>query len=163
MTRAAGKFLGNLTTAQINLLPLEVRKRSNQVYDSTAGELRMYGVDSEAYPSILLGSSSGISGTITAPFVPIADGPNSLTNSTINEFSTDGTLGDDSDTAVPTEKAVKTYADTVITATRPLTGSGNPNAGAGTAPGFEGRLYVDTDNDIAYVNVDNTATGWVAI
>ena len=27
----------------------------------------------------------------------------------INEFSTDGTLGDNSDTAVPTEKAVKTY------------------------------------------------------
>lgn len=29
----------------------------------------------------------------------------------INEFSTDGTLGDDSDDAVPTEKAVKTYVD----------------------------------------------------
>lgn len=29
----------------------------------------------------------------------------------INEFSTDGTLGDNSDTAVPTEKAVKTYVD----------------------------------------------------
>ena len=30
---------------------------------------------------------------------------------TINEFSTDGTLAGDSDTAVPTEKAVKTYVD----------------------------------------------------
>lgn len=30
---------------------------------------------------------------------------------TIDEFSTDGTLGGDSDTAVPTEKAVKTYID----------------------------------------------------
>jgi len=30
---------------------------------------------------------------------------------TIAEFSTDGTLGGDSDTAVPTEKAVKTYVD----------------------------------------------------
>jgi hypothetical protein len=29
----------------------------------------------------------------------------------INEFSIDGTLGDNSDTAVPTEKAVKTYVD----------------------------------------------------
>ena len=28
---------------------------------------------------------------------------------TITEFSTDGTLGDNSDSAVPTEKAVKTY------------------------------------------------------
>jgi len=33
-----------------------------------------------------------------------------LTN-TVTEFSTDGTLGDNSDSAVPTEKAVKTYAD----------------------------------------------------
>jgi len=32
----------------------------------------------------------------------------------INEFSIDGTLVDDSDTAVPTEKAVKTYVDTSI-------------------------------------------------
>lgn len=35
-----------------------------------------------------------------------------LTNS-INEFSTDGTLGGNSDSAVPTEKAVKTYVDGV--------------------------------------------------
>lgn len=35
---------------------------------------------------------------------------------TINEFSTDGTLSDNSDTAVPTEKAVKTYVDTQLTA-----------------------------------------------
>jgi hypothetical protein len=33
---------------------------------------------------------------------------------TVSEFSTDGTLGGDSDTAVPTEKAVKTYVDTAI-------------------------------------------------
>lgn len=31
----------------------------------------------------------------------------------INEFSTDGTLADNSDTAVPTEKAVKTYIDSL--------------------------------------------------
>ena len=34
---------------------------------------------------------------------------------TINEFSTDGTFADNSDTAVPTEKAVKTYVDQQIT------------------------------------------------
>ena len=33
---------------------------------------------------------------------------------TINEFSTDGTLGGNSDTAVPTEQAVKTYVTTQI-------------------------------------------------
>jgi len=40
----------------------------------------------------------------------------SLTSGTsINEFSTDGTLGDNSDDAVPTEQAVKTYVDTGLT------------------------------------------------
>ena len=33
---------------------------------------------------------------------------------TINEFSTDGTFADNSDTSVPTEKATKTYVDTQI-------------------------------------------------
>jgi len=33
----------------------------------------------------------------------------------INEFSTDGTLGDNSDDALPTEQAVKTYVDLVAT------------------------------------------------
>lgn len=37
-----------------------------------------------------------------------------LGGDTINEFSTDGTLSDNSDTAVPTEKAVKTYVDAAI-------------------------------------------------
>lgn len=32
----------------------------------------------------------------------------------IDEFSTDGTLGGDSDTAVPTEKAVKSYVDAAV-------------------------------------------------
>ena len=33
------------------------------------------------------------------------------TGATVNEFSTDGTLADNSDTALPTEQAVKTYVD----------------------------------------------------
>ena len=37
------------------------------------------------------------------------------TGSTINEFSTDVTLAGSSDTAVPTERAVKTYVDSLIT------------------------------------------------
>lgn len=35
----------------------------------------------------------------------------------IDEISTDGTLADDSDSAIPTEKAVKTYVDTYVAAT----------------------------------------------
>jgi hypothetical protein len=33
---------------------------------------------------------------------------------TVNEFSTDGTFADNSDTAVPTERATKTYVDTLV-------------------------------------------------
>jgi len=44
------------------------------------------------------------------------DGIFYLQNGTgINEFSTDGTLAGDSDDAVPTEKAVKTYVDGLVT------------------------------------------------
>jgi hypothetical protein len=55
-----------------------------------------------------------ISDTTGNPVVQVDDdGTFSLKNGTgINEFSTDGTLADDSDTAVPTEKAVKSYVDT---------------------------------------------------
>jgi len=43
--------------------------------------------------------------------------PGSITMvNNVTEFSTDGTLGDDSDTAVPTEKAVKTYVDNAVAA-----------------------------------------------
>lgn len=42
------------------------------------------------------------------------------------------------------------------------TGAGNPNSGAGTS-GVEGDIYVDTTNDIAYMNVTGAATGWVVI
>jgi hypothetical protein len=43
-----------------------------------------------------------------------------------------------------------------------LTGANNPNAGAGTAPAGIGQIYIDTTNEISYINVDNTATGWRA-
>jgi hypothetical protein len=49
---------------------------------------------------------------------------------TVNEFSTDGTFADNSDTAVPTEKAVKTYVDNEIS--QAVAGSGTIQVG--TAP-----------------------------
>ena len=49
---------------------------------------------------------------------------------TINEFSTDGTFADNSDTSVPTEKATKTYVDTEIA--QAVAGSGTIQVG--TAP-----------------------------
>jgi hypothetical protein len=49
------------------------------------------------------------------------------TGATINEFSTDGTFADNSDTACPTEKAVKTYVDNQIAAA--VAGAGSIVAG----------------------------------
>ena len=49
-------------------------------------------------------------GTVQATFN--ASGLTLNTGAAINEFSIDGTMGGNSDLAVPTEKAVKTYADT---------------------------------------------------
>ncbi len=51
----------------------------------------------------------------TTAFVVQDDGYVGLTNgTTVNELSTDGTLSDSSDDAVPTEQAVKTYVDAQI-------------------------------------------------
>jgi hypothetical protein len=49
---------------------------------------------------------------------------------TVNEFSTDGTFADNSDSAVPTEKAVKTYVDNEIS--QAVAGAGTIQVG--TAP-----------------------------
>lgn len=42
------------------------------------------------------------------------DGLNLQNGTRVNEFSTDGTMADDSDTAVPTEKAVREYVSTKV-------------------------------------------------
>lgn len=51
----------------------------------------------------------------------------------IDEISTDGTLAGNSDTAIPTEKAVKTYIDTILGAIYPV-GSVYTNATDNTNP-----------------------------
>lgn len=68
---------------------------------------------------------------------------------TVNEFSIDGTLGDNSDNAVPTEKAVKTYVDTEV-------------AGAGGStesdPIFEAGNFDYPTSDPAPLEVINSGT-----
>jgi hypothetical protein len=46
----------------------------------------------------------------------------------VDEFSSDGTLADDSDTAVPTERAVKAYADSVQQAAQAYTDQSTTNS-----------------------------------
>lgn len=53
-----------------------------------------------------IGSSTPGTGNFTNLSLP--------SGSTVVEFSTDGTLGSDSDTAVPTERAVKSYVDNAV-------------------------------------------------
>ena len=53
------KFIGSRTTIQIVQFPVEDRKRFNLVYDNTTSEFRMYAVDAEAYPSVLIAGGGG--------------------------------------------------------------------------------------------------------
>jgi len=60
----------------------------------------------------------------------------------INEFSIDGTLGDNSDSAVPTEKAVKTYVDTT----------------ANNLPAVAFKTITGITNDVIADSADDTLT-----
>lgn len=99
---------------------------------------------------------SGGSGTKIPDTLECANG------TTINEFSTDGTLAGNSDDAVPTEKAVKTYVDGVsyistiwvsAAAMTPLTTNG---AGMGT------NEYATNDIMLPYAAFDGTTEEYVA-
>ena len=62
-----------------------------------------------------IGGGTASAGTFVALTGTVVTASTSLTlatGATPTEFSTDGTMGGNSDTAVPTEKATKTYADT---------------------------------------------------
>ena len=62
----------------------------------------------DGFRDVLIKNNTNLVATFDANGLTLAAG------ASINEFSIDGTLGDNSDIAVPTEKAVKTYVDTVI-------------------------------------------------
>ena len=72
---------------------------------------------------------------------------------TINEFSTDGTFADNSDSAVPTEKATKTYVDTQINQAI----SGAQEIVAGNAP-TQSKVTV-TGSGISGDTIDVTIAG----
>jgi len=89
-------------------------------------------------------------------------GENGITlqsGATINEFSIDGTLLGNSDTAIPTEKAVKSYADGIGTST--LSSAESYADGVGTSTLTAANTYTDTKINslvnIKYVYLDTTA------
>ena len=68
---------------------------------------------------------------------------------TINEFSSDGTLSDNSNTAVPTEQAVKTYVDNIHAATFEPTGfnRGDTNTMGVIEFSYDGTTVYSIDKD----------------
>jgi hypothetical protein len=84
---------------------------------TTSGDLTVNGLFTGATVDINSGDIDGVDiGIISkgaASFTTVeATGSIKLTN-TVTEFSTDGTLAGDSDSAIPTEKAVKLYVDSI--------------------------------------------------
>lgn len=83
---------------------------------------------------------------------------------TVNEFSTDGTFSDNSDTAVPTERATKTYVDTLIAALSPNSiQQGNSNvtvsdSGTGTVT-----VVADGNTRISVASAGTTLSGTVTL
>lgn len=69
------------------------------------------------------------------------------TGGTIDEFSTDGTLAGNSDTAVPTEKAVKTYVDTGNIDDKAKISANDTTAGYLNGKLVEGTNVTLTEND----------------
>jgi len=65
-------------------------------------------INSGAINSTSIGATTASTGRFTTLQLPLG--------ATINEFSTDGTLLDNSNTVVPTEAAVKTYVDSKVAA-----------------------------------------------
>ena len=107
--------------------------------------------------------------------VTVKDGGITLNAGTdVNEFSTDTTLGGNSDDAVPTEKAVKTYVTnatssfvtssgvTSVGATAPVTvtngSSASPTVGVSTAAVTNGSANLATGNQI----YDFVTGGWTS-
>lgn len=89
-----------------NLVPMNAGEQTNNAYDLGTSAYRwktVYAMDLNLGGSNTAGGI--ISGTSASNAIKLATG------AAVNEFSTDATMADSSDLAVPTEKAVKTYID----------------------------------------------------
>lgn len=89
---------------------------------------------------------------------------------TVDEFSTDGTMAGNSDTAVPTEKAVKTYVGTAtagVLAWNSITGNTSAAVNNGYITNSEGTWEVTLPATAAVGSivevVGGTSTGWKLI
>ena len=132
---------GNLASGQSSFIGGGDSSNASAMFAATIGGVEL---EAQSYASLVIGRfnqkiGDPLSWNPTDPVFVIGNGVNDATrtdaftvlkngNTTINgeltlvngtninEFSTDGTLVDDSDDAVPTEKAVKTYVDNAVIA-----------------------------------------------
>ncbi len=88
--------------------------------------------------------------------VIVAEGNLQLnTGAGVNEFSTDGTLSGNSDNAVPTEKAVKTYVDnnsSTADGSETIISAGTNVSVSGTGTASDPYVVSSTDNDIQNIS-----------
>lgn len=96
--------------------------RGEIFYDADNATLRLY-VDNAGSSVTFAEQQWVLDNKFSGSYTDLTDKPSAFANldfigcqfgTTVNEFSTDGTLIDDSDDAVPTEHAVKTYVDSSI-------------------------------------------------
>jgi hypothetical protein len=83
--------------------------------DYSSGSLATLGLRNSTDTDILTlkNGKVGIGRTDPTQTLDVAGSLALLSGAAVNEFSTDGTLADNSDAKVPTQKAAKTYADTM--------------------------------------------------
>ena len=81
---------------------------------------------------------------------------------TINEFSTDGTFADNSDSAVPTEKAVKTYVDGKVAGSSAIIAGASPTQSKVSVAGT-GASTDTIDFDIAGTTVAQIASQYMLV
>ena len=99
---------------------------------------------------IIQGSNTVLSNTGSGRFADLR--LDSALTTIINEFSKDGTLAGNSDTALPTEKAVKTYVDNKISGSIAAS-SDNRMARYNGTGGIQGTgITIDDSNNITGVN-----------
>jgi len=143
-------------------------------HNGSAAKTGFFGYDDSASEFVFIADATDNSNTFTGTASDIRVGDiaggaivgTSLTGASgasITEFSTDGTLAGNSDTATPTEKAVKTYVDTQLTA-QDLDFQGDSGGALAidldsetlTIAGGTGLSSVGSGNGVT-INLDNTA------
>lgn len=83
---------------------------------------------------------------------------NLSTGSAVNEFSIDGTLTGNSNSAVPTEQAVKTYVDSKILSTKSgVISSGSFAGNPKTASVVFGTAFANANYSVSFVGIDSRA------